>query len=109
MFRWVLACFCCSVMEICLAESGTYASGSILLGGWATAKAPQESRLLDQLARGTGRREGYSSRTQTTRILYECSHIHDTTATSKQRTANIDAIGKSLGHDLLRVCLLSEH
>jgi hypothetical protein len=26
-------------MEICLAESGTYASGSMLLGGWATVKA----------------------------------------------------------------------
>jgi hypothetical protein len=27
------------VMEICLAESGTYVSGSVLLGRWATAKA----------------------------------------------------------------------
>ena len=27
-----------SVMEICLAESGTYVSGSVLLGRWATAK-----------------------------------------------------------------------
>jgi hypothetical protein len=31
MFRWVLARFCFSVMGISLAESGTYASGSMLL------------------------------------------------------------------------------
>src|ERR1700693_4234836 len=39
MFLWVLARSCFSVMEICLAESGTYASGSMFLGRWGTVKA----------------------------------------------------------------------
>src|ERR1700682_2384299 len=39
MFRWVLARSCFFVMEICLAESGIYASGSMFLGRWATVRA----------------------------------------------------------------------
>jgi hypothetical protein len=36
-------------MEICLAESGTYASGSMLLGGWATVKG-QPKKATSQIS-----------------------------------------------------------
>jgi hypothetical protein len=49
MFRWVLARSCFSAMEICLAESGTYASGSMLLGRWATVKA-QPKKAVSQIS-----------------------------------------------------------
>jgi hypothetical protein len=49
MFRWVLARSCFSVMEICLAESGTYASGSMFLGRWAMVKA-QPKKAVSQIS-----------------------------------------------------------
>jgi hypothetical protein len=49
MFRWVLARSCFSVMEICLAESGTCASSSMLLGRWATVIA-QPKKAVSQIS-----------------------------------------------------------
>jgi hypothetical protein len=46
---WALARFCFSVMEFCLSESGTYASGSMLLGRWATVKA-QPKKAVSQIS-----------------------------------------------------------